>query len=340
MYGVEGRRRSGRRRVLGMVVGVALACGEDVIVEDTSLYTKEAFNPCPDDGVLERGYCVREGNVDAQCSARNGCGDSFVCRTFGDPACVCDPRPGPDLECGPRCTSSADCTTPRVCDPQAAVCRNPPFCMIDEECERGLCVDTFVSYWYVSGRGDISESVDLRTCLPPGNAMVGAPCSTSAGCELGACAGPKRGSGRQCGIPCVRNRDCPGGQACTQWSWGPPICSEQPGCEGEGDADELCRLGTWVTGCRFSSDCPEGDCQFPDSTSEARDFGGLGFGVGQCSTERWCGSEAFRSAWVDRWVAPTCFSRRACWEDDDCADDQQCLPVDALGMTLRCGRRI
>lgn len=301
-------------------------------------------DPCPGQQVLEAGYCADYGPGGDGCISTSECAAGFLCRGFDAPACVCDPRPGIGDACAVPCVSDADCDTSfgMVCDPLAGVCRSRPLCMTDGDCPSDeACMDHVRLFFYVTGVGLLWFAEDARDCGVPGDLPEEALCVASSACASAACADPLDSGDKRCGIGCIRNADCREGRVCAQGSWGPPICVDAPAnCPDRGLPDQLCRLGGWVTSCVSAADCHEGDCQFPDSTSAANDYGGVGFGVGQCTEHRQCMDDEFRSQWVDRWVAPTCFSQRACWQDLSCLPGEACLPVDALAMTLRCGRRL
>jgi len=293
---------------------------------------------CPVGLVYDSGFCILAREV--ACGSAEACPAGTVCRILDTPACVCDPRPGSGESCAPGCTDDADCALGGECDLESHLCRFPISCLTDAECGWGeRCVDGDWESWYVDGRGVLLAATTARRCAPSGYREEGERCQFSLECSAGACSGDlPQGAENQCGRPCYRNDHCETDEICLQLAWGPAICSTREDvCEPSVAPGLLCRLGDWVSGCRDGSGCPYVDCQFPDSTSVARDYGGMGFGSGRCLEERLCASDEVRSEWVDESRGPACFTNVACWDDADCMPGFSCLAMDAVETTWRCG---
>jgi len=353
-----------RWRLTALVIELLSGCAEEYIRHDTSGRSnpenptssgpgndegeEDPSSRCPLGQTFQAGFCVIVG--DETCESTNDCDPGWVCRSQFDVSdCVCDPRPGAAEGCAARCTSDADCDYERpvgynlVCDTDRGFCRYPSPCLSDSECTAPEhCVDREWYHWYVDGVGELNESSTDNHCAPPGTKPLGAYCQYSGECMSGACAGDDgTADALTCGVPCLRNSDCNGGEYCVQPGWGPPVCKPGTGdCTIFGASENMCRLGEWVLGCRGSEDCNDGDCRFSNTTKGADHHATLGFGVGQCQTEQRCREGEFRSEWVDTWVGTTCFTHRECWDDTDCDEGTTCLGTDAIDWVRRCGYEV
>ena len=290
--------------------------------------------------------CVDYGPDGSGCRTAADCGPGFLCRNFDASACTCDPRPGAWEDCAPRCESNDDCnqTTASdladgrgfMCDlSRGGICRTPPSCLSDDECLPGQqCVDNgLFIHWYVTGDGGLAQLNAPRRCSSPGSLSDGAECIWGAECSSGSCADD------QCRPACTNNADCAPDQRCQQGSHGAPYCTTQAECDGQGEDDQLCRRRRWVVSCSPTQPCTRGDCQYPDADpGNYGGYGGLGFGVGQCTEDQRCEPDHFRSEWVDTWIAPMCFDYTPCWDDDDCESPYTCMALDAVESTRRCGK--